>query len=53
MGIMDNMKSKIDDNGDMQDRMEMLTSKMNDGSITDAEREELMRMQNHPSSDSK
>ena len=53
MGIIDNMKSKLDDNGDTMDRMRMLTDKLNDGSITDSERTELMRMQNHPSSDSK
>lgn len=51
MGIMDGMKSKGYDMNDDMDRMRMLTDKMNDGSITDAERDELTKMQSRPSTD--
>ena len=43
MGMMDGTMSKGDDMA--ADRIKMLTQKMNDGTITDAERDELMKMQ--------
>lgn len=50
MGIMDGTMAK-DDNQDME-RMQMLTNKMSDGTITDAERDELAMIQNRGLPDS-
>lgn len=48
MGMMDDMKGKMSNMGDakddMQDRYNHLMNKEQDGSITDAERDELMSL---------
>jgi len=47
MGLMDGTMAKGDDM--TADRKQMLMQKMNDGTITDAEREELAKMQGNTS----
>jgi hypothetical protein len=50
MGLMDGTMAKGSDDMDMDnDRKRMLMQKMNDGTISDAEREELMGYQNKDS----
>jgi len=52
MGIMDGTMAKSDDNADDMERIEMLKSKKKDGSISDAERDELFNLEKRTTLDS-
>lgn len=54
MGMMDDMKGKMSGmTDDMQERYNMLMNKEQDGSITDAERDELMSIRQRMQTDSR
>lgn len=48
MGLMDNVKDKMDDMGNMDDamkeRLQMLKNKEKDGTLTDGDRSELQQL---------